>query len=219
LTNQASVSLTVTGSAVAALTPASLTWGSTVVGTTAAAKNVTLKNTGTASMSLANIAPSGDFAISSTTCGSSLAVSNSCVVKVTFTPAQVGTRSGAITFTDNASNSPQAVALSGTGAAQAALTPASYTWTTAVKVGSSSSAKVFTLSNKQSAALTGVSITATGDFSVSSTTCSTSVSAKSSCKISVIFTPTQTGTRTGTLQVSDSAVGSPQVSNLTGTGK
>jgi hypothetical protein len=35
----------------------------------------------------------------------------------------------------------------------------------------------------------------------------------------VVFTPTETGTRTGTLQVSDSAVGSPQTSSLTGTGK
>jgi hypothetical protein len=35
----------------------------------------------------------------------------------------------------------------------------------------------------------------------------------------VVFTPTQTGTRTGTLQVADSAIGSPQTSSLTGTGK
>ena len=59
----------------------------------------------------------------------------------------------------------------------------------------------------------------TGDFSVSTTTCSTNLAAKSTCTISVVFTPTQTGTRTGTLQVSDSAAGSPQISTLTGTGK
>jgi hypothetical protein len=37
--------------------------------------------------------------------------------------------------------------------------------------------------------------------------------------ISVVFTPTATGTRTGTLSVSDSAINSPQTSTLTGTGK
>jgi hypothetical protein len=45
------------------------------------------------------------------------------------------------------------------------------------------------------------------------------LAAKSKCTISVMFTPTQTGTRTGTLRVNDSAVGSPQTSSLTGTGK
>jgi hypothetical protein len=35
----------------------------------------------------------------------------------------------------------------------------------------------------------------------------------------VVFTPTETGTRTGTLQVIDSAAGSPQTSTLTGIGK
>jgi hypothetical protein len=45
------------------------------------------------------------------------------------------------------------------------------------------------------------------------------VAALGHCTISVVFTPTQTGTRTGTLSVSDSAMGSPQTSNLTGTGK
>jgi Abnormal spindle-like microcephaly-assoc'd, ASPM-SPD-2-Hydin len=123
-----------------------------------------------------------------------------------------------LTITDNAANSPQTVALSGTGTVPVTLTPASKTFP-ATKVGTSSAAKVFTLTNKQSVALTGISTSTTGDFSVSSSTCSTSLAAKSSCQISVIFTPTQTGTRTGSLQVSDSAVGSPQSSSLTGTGK
>jgi hypothetical protein len=86
-------------------------------------------------------------------------------------------------------------------------------------VGVTSAAKVFTLDNLQSVALTGISISTTGDFSVSTKTCSTSLAAKTTCTISVVFTPTQTGTRTGTLSVSDSALGSPQTSSLTGTGK
>jgi hypothetical protein len=61
-------------------------------------------------------------------------------------------------------------------------------------------------------------ISTTGDFSVSTTTCGTSVAAIGTCTIDVVFTPTQTGTLTGTLQVSDSAENSPQSSSLTGTG-
>jgi hypothetical protein len=78
---------------------------------------------------------------------------------------------------------------------------------------------VFTLSNKQSVALTGIAISTTGEFSVSAKTCTASLAAKSKCTISVVFEPTGTGALTGTLQVTDSAFGSPQTSDLKGTGK
>ena len=222
ITTQAGLQLTVSQAPptpLVSVSAASLTWGNEVVGGTAAAKSFSISNIGTVTANIASIVPSGDFAVSSTTCGSTLATARSCSVKVTFTPTQLGTRTGAITITDNAATSPQTVTLSGTGTVQATLTPATATWPTAIKVGSNGAAKAFTLANKQGVTLTGVSISATGDFSVSSTTCSSSVPAKSTCKISVIFSPTQTGTRTGTLQVSDNTLSSPQVSNLTGTGK
>jgi hypothetical protein len=220
-TGQTSFQLTVTQpppSPVVSLSTTSLTLANTVVSNTSAAKSFTISNSGLGTLNITSIVPSGDFAVSSNTCGSTLAPAKKCSVKVTFTPTQLGTRTGAITITDNATNSPQSVALSGTGTVQATLTPASATYT-ATKVGSNSAAKTFTLANKQSAALTGIAISTTGNFSVSTTTCSTSLAAKSSCKISVIFSPTQTGAQTGTLQVSDNTVSSPQVSNLTGTGK
>ena len=221
LTETTELSLTVTANGAAVtLTPTSLAWGSVVVGATGAAKTVTLKNSGTSTLGIDSIAPSGDFALATSTkpCGSTLAVGASCLIKVTFTPTQTGTRAGSLTITDSAANSPQTVSLTGTGAVQATLTPTTATYA-ATKVGATNAAKVFTLANKQAVALTGISASATGDFSVSTTTCSTSLAAKTSCKISVVFKPTQTGTRAGQLQVNDSAVGSPQTSSLTGTGK
>jgi hypothetical protein len=59
----------------------------------------------------------------------------------------------------------------------------------------------------------------TGDFAVSTTTCGTSLASKRKCTINVVFKPTATGTRSGTLSVNDSAGNSPQTSQLTGTGK
>ena len=44
------------------------------------------------------------------------------------------------------------------------------------------------------------------------------MAAGASCAISVVFTPTATGTRTGTLSVTDDASGSPQTVSLSGTG-
>src|SRR5580658_1373001 len=202
------------------VTPTSLAFPGTAEGATSAKKPVTLKNTGTVTLDITSITTSGDFGQVTSTkpCGSTLAAGKSCTIDVTFTPTQVGALSGTLTLTDNSPSSPQTVALSGTGTAQATLTPTSKMFPSE-DVGVSSPAKVFTLANKQSVALTSIAISTTGDFSVSTTTCTTSLAAKSSCTISVVFTPTAEGARTGTLQASDSAVGSPQVSTLTGTGK
>jgi len=222
LTQTAMLTLTVTGGngPGVTLTPGSLAFASVVIGATSAPKNVTVKNSGNAPLNIASIAASGDFALVTSTkpCGSALAAGASCMIKVTFTPTQLGARTGTLSITDNASDSPQTVSLSGTGTAQATLTPTSETYA-AQTVGTTSAAKVLTLANKQSVALTGISPVATGDFSVSSTTCSSSLVAKASCKISVVFKPTAIGPRTGQLQVSDTAAGSPQTASLTGTGK
>jgi len=86
-------------------------------------------------------------------------------------------------------------------------------------VNTTSAAKTFTLTNSQAVALTSISIKTTGDFAVSSTTCGTSLAAKTSCTISVTFTPKTTGALTGTLSVTESGDPSSLTSNLKGTGK
>jgi hypothetical protein len=223
LTHTTNISLTVTGSGgggTVSLSPTSLTFANVVVGATSSGKNILLTNTGTSTVNISSITASGDFHLitSAKPCGSTLAVGKNCKIDVTFSPTQTGTRTGTVTITDNASGSPQTVPLTGTGTVQATLTPTSKTFP-ATTVGSSSAAKTFTLTNKQNVALTGISSVGTGDFHVSGTTCGSSLGAKAKCTISVVFTPTATGTRTGQLQVSDSAAGSPQTSSLTGTGK
>jgi hypothetical protein len=223
VTASTTISLTVKAgstSPTVTVSPASLTFNTTPLGSPSVAKPVTITNTGTVTLNITNVSVTGDFAQTTSTkpCGATLAAGKNCKINITFTPTALGTRTGTLTITDNAGNSPQTVSLTGTGGPQVKLTPVSATFAKTA-VGSTSAAKVFTLNNLQSVALTGISISTTGDFSVSTKTCSTSLSQKTTCTISVVFTPTETGTLTGTLQVSDSAVGSPQVSNLTGTGK
>jgi hypothetical protein len=121
-------------------------------------------------------------------------------------------------LTDFAANSPQTVPLSGTGVDPAALMPASAVYAKQ-NVGTTSVAKTFTLTNNQSIDLTGIAISTTGHFAVSTTTCEASLNSKARCKISVTFSPTETGTQTGQLIIQDSASNNPQTSNLTGTGK
>ena len=208
------------GGPVVTLVPTSVVFAKTVVGTTTMAKSVTVTNTGSSTLNISSIVISGDFAPATSTkpCGSTLAVGANCKIKVTFTPTQLGLRTGDITITDNASNSPQMVPLSGTGVLPATLTPSSATYA-AQTVGTTSLPKTFTLKNNQSVTLNSIVISTTGDFSVSTTTCGASLAAKTNCTIKVVFKPTATGTRTGKLNVTDSASNSPQSSSLTGTGK
>ncbi|PYU91620.1 MAG: hypothetical protein DMG25_14260 [Acidobacteria bacterium] len=108
-------SLTGTGlAASAALSPTSLTFPSTTVGMASAAQAVTLSNSGSTGLTISSIAISGDFA-QTNNCGSTLAAGANCAINVTFTPTTTGTRTGMLTVTDNASNSPQTASLAGTG--------------------------------------------------------------------------------------------------------
>ena len=199
------------------VSPTSLSFGSEALNETSAAKTVTFTNAVTGPLTISGITASTNFAVASTTCVSPLGAGKTCTVSITFTPTALGNLTGTLSFTDNAPNSPQKVSLSGTGVVPASLTPSSATYATQ-KVGTTSAAKTFTLTNNLAVALTSIAISTAGDFAVSATTCATTLVAHGTCTINLTFKPTQTGTRTGKLNVSDSANNSPQSSTLTGTG-
>jgi hypothetical protein len=183
---------------------------------------VTLSNPSGPALTISSIAVTGtnatDFS-QTNTCGTGLADGASCTITVTFKPAQSGPRTASVTITDNAAGSPQTISLSGTGLVSgpnATPSPSSLTFATQL-VGTSSSAQSATLTNYGTTALSITSIAASGDFSQTNT-CGSSLAAEASCTISVTFKPTQRGTRTGTLSITDNAAGSPQTVSLTGTG-
>src|SRR6266478_7056635 len=100
----------------------SLTFGSQLVGTSSGAQFTTLTNTGSATLTFSAVF-SGDFAFAGLgTCGSSVAAGASCTISVKFTPTAAGTRTGTLTLTDNASNSPQTISLTG-GSTTSAVAP------------------------------------------------------------------------------------------------
>src|SRR5207247_1743426 len=118
----------------ATLSPTSLTFPAQAIGTTSAAKTVTLNNTGTTSLTISSIAitgtNAGNFA-QTHTCGSSLAAGASCTMSVTFKPTTSGLRSAALSVSDSAAGSPQIASLSGTGVVSgpnATLSPTSVTF-------------------------------------------------------------------------------------------
>ncbi|HEY6290096.1 MAG TPA: choice-of-anchor D domain-containing protein [Terriglobia bacterium] len=205
---------------VAGVTPSTLTFAGQSLETTSAVQTVTLSNSGAAALTVTSIVASGDFAATNN-CGSSVAAGANCAISVSFKPSATGTRSGTLTVTDNsnaASNSTQTVSLSGTGVGvpQVSLAPSSLTFA-GQTVGTTSAAQVVTLSNTGTGPLTLSNITTSGDFANTST-CGTSLSAGASCTLSVTFTPSTTGTRTGVVTITDNAAGSPQTILISGTG-
>jgi 6-phosphogluconolactonase (cycloisomerase 2 family) len=216
--------LTGTGlGAIANLSVTSLTFTGQNVGAASPASTVTVTNNGNASLSISGIAISGanggDFT-QTNNCGSSVAAGGSCTVQVTFKPTSSGTRSGTLTVSDNAVGSAsQTVSLTGTGLGATANLSVSALTFSSENVGTTSLPSTVTLSNTGNAVLSISSIATTGDFAQTSN-CGTSVAVGANCQVSVTFKPTSSGTRSGTLTVSDNAVGSAsQTVSLTGTGK
>ncbi|AXQ30122.1 choice-of-anchor D domain-containing protein [Solimonas sp. K1W22B-7] len=96
-----------------------LAFGSRTVGTPTAPQNVTVTNTGTATLyvgtpTLGGSHP-GDFSIASNGCGSGIAPAATCVIGVVFTPTATSTRSASLLIPSNAPGSPASLPLSGTG--------------------------------------------------------------------------------------------------------
>jgi Abnormal spindle-like microcephaly-assoc'd, ASPM-SPD-2-Hydin len=227
-----SIDYTVTGGSgnlipAISLSPATLTFASTTQGSTSAAQTVTVKNTGSASASLASETLTGagasSYLISANTCGASLAVNATCAVSIEFKPAATGTFPASLSVADNATGSPQKVTLNGTGTPPltVSLTPTSLIFAPTA-VGATSAAQLVTVKNNTAAAITLTSETITGtnasSFVKGTTTCTASLAASASCTVSITFKPTTTGTLTANLSVADSATGSPQLATLTGTG-
>jgi len=212
---------------VASLSPTSLAFGNQTVGTSAA-KSITLSNTGTAALSISGFAitgtNSGDFT-QTHNCLASLGAGASCIISVTFKPTATGTRTASVAVTDNATGSPQAAALSGSGVSSGTSTPVASLSPTSLAFGNqtvgTSAAKSITLTNTGTGSLSisGYAITGTNSSDFTKTTnCLASLGAGASCIISVTFKPTATGTRTASVAVTDNASGSPQRVGLSGSG-
>ena len=98
--------------------PSSLSFGNQPIDVASSSETLTLTNNASTALSISSIALTGtdpaDFT-ENHTCGSSVAAEGSCTIAILFTPSASGSLSASLSITDNASGSPQTVALSGTG--------------------------------------------------------------------------------------------------------
>jgi hypothetical protein len=219
------VSLTGIGSSSSvSLTPASLAYGTQLIGTSSPSQPATLTNTGTTVINISGIAITGPFS-QTNTCSSTLAVAASCAVNIVYTATKAGTETGVLTVNDSASNTPQTVALTGVGTVMS-YSPSSLNFGNQTK-GTSSLPQTITVTNIGSLPITLNSIRITGSrvtsFSIATTsTCpltTGTLGAGASCTVNVIFNPQLKGALNADITVTDTGGGSPQNVPVAGTGE
>jgi hypothetical protein len=227
LNNDSSSRVTIKGTGIApavSLSPTSLTFASEALNVAAAVQKITVTNSGTATLKKTGIAVSGADASDFTetdTCGATLAANASCSISVSFKPSVAGTRTAAVTLTDNAPNSPQTAALRGTIATTTATASPTSLSFSSQSVNTASAAKTITLTNTGSGDLNVTTVSLLGadasDFAQTNT-CGSTLAPGATCAVNVTFKPTAGGTRTASVSIADTATGSPQTVTLTGTG-
>jgi trimeric autotransporter adhesin len=195
----------------------SLTFPATQVGNASATQAVTLTNTGTATIHIIGTQTTPDFTITSN-CAQLLA-GGTCTLTAAFTPQTTGQRIGAFEITSDSSTSLDFISLLGTATpANLVFSPTSLDFGT-ILVGSTSTLPI-QITNVSAAPAVFNGILATGDYTTSGT-CPTPgnvLAPSANCTIQIAFTPTQPGTRTGTLSVNTSLTTLPLTAALTGIG-
>jgi hypothetical protein len=205
------------------LDPASLDFGTVNVGARETL-SVSVSNEASVGVTFLGLVVSGDYSVDSGTCpavGAVLGVGQTCVMNVTFQPTAVGTRSGTLSLSNNASQLPLTVSLSGVGAeGTLTVTPEAMAFG-GVDAGFSEGLTL-TLLNSGSAAVTGISGVIgggdAGDFAVTVPCSVTTLAPNQGCSETVTFTPSAVGARAAILTVVSSDPQGPAVVELSGTG-
>ncbi len=205
------------------ISPSELNFGNEAVSVTSTVQTVTIYNLGTAPLSISEVEePSSDFVDTNNCIGTVAPAGGSCTMNVSFTPGATGSVTDEFTISDNAPNAPHTLTVTGTGVTQATavtIAPTTLTFPN-TQVSSISKAQTVTITNTGTATLDITGITVTGDFTETNT-CGAVFNALAvgqSCSVSVVFAPTASGSRTGSLSIADNATGSPQAVALSGEG-
>jgi large repetitive protein len=168
--------------------PASLTFAKQAVGSTSAAKTVTITNN-SASLQAVSISASGDFT-ESDNCGGNIAGGASCNMNVSVAPATMGDISGAVAIRDNSGNLLAFVVLNGTGSAPVTASPAILAFGS-VPIGTLSAAKTFRITNDTSGSINVTAITGSSDYVIDTGSClAAAIAPQKYCTVSVQVEPT-----------------------------
>jgi hypothetical protein len=200
------------------LNPTALTYSTQAVATASAPQTITVTNTGNASLTVSMVATTGDFNETDTCTAAPVAVNLTCTIQVRFLPTATGSRSGVLTIYGNVSDGQATATLSGTGGAAAAivLTPVTLTFPSTT-INATSQAQNITISNTGATPIALQAPAVLGaDFKITANTCGSSLGPSVGCTVSIAFTPTGSGIRSGTFTITDDS--GTQTASLSGIG-
>jgi hypothetical protein len=200
------------------ISPASITFPDTQVGSVSAPVTATITNPTSSTVNLGTVTGYAPIFTVTSQCGATLAPGATCTLNIQFTPDQAVFRYGVITINDNAFGGPHAVTVYGNGVTAPTVTflsgnPLNFG---GAMVGTTVSSGVLVL-NSGTVPLIITNVTINGGFT-ETTDCLRPLQFQQTCNIQVSFTPTAPGTITGVLTITDNAPGSPQQIQITGDG-
>jgi hypothetical protein len=204
------------------LSPASLNFGSVLVGASAT-MSVQIANAGAGATTISGVSATGDYSVANGTCpaaGGTLAAGASCTVQVSFLPLDTGPLTGTLSIATSATTLPLTVSLTGVGVqSHLQITPASLNFGS-VAVGTPAM-QSFTLANTGTTSIAKVGTAVTGggtDYVITGPCAVTILAVGGSCTVTVTFVPAAVGSRPGTLTVTSSDINSPFAVPLSGNG-
>jgi len=202
---------------------ASIDLGNTDIGLTSATKSVILFNVGSATLNISDVSFTGTNAAEfdqTNTCDASVLAGHNCAIALTFTPTDIGPRTGSLTISTNAAGSPPNILLRGNGTLPGAMDSLSLTSLNFGNqpVGTPSGTRTVTVTSTGTMPVTFFSVTASGDYAASTACLAAPLAPTSTCTVNVTFTPTASGLRPGTLTLTDDTSASPHTIALSGTG-
>jgi hypothetical protein len=213
------------GGSALAVSGDSLNFGDQEVGTTSEPQSVILLNLGEKPVKVGASTLTGshqrDFAIDRNKCAGILLNPNQrCTMSVSFTPSGTGTRNAFLRISDSSAGNPPELPLSGNGTGEPpgslVCSPESLIFGT-YEVNTTSEGQDVTCTNVSSESLDITAVNTSGDFDWDFN-CDLPLEPQASCTVTVSFTPTSEGPRTGTMRVTHSASGSPTTVSLSGGG-
>jgi hypothetical protein len=155
-----------TGNGVSAgleISPASLSFGNTFVGSSSAGQSVTISNVSGGVVTLQSISASGPFQ-QSNNCGTTLAFGGTCTAQITFSPTVLGNANGSLTVQDNASGNPHPATLSGVATGTAIKLSSTDLIISNRALNTTSPASPVVVMNQMSTSISISAITTSGDF-------------------------------------------------------
>jgi Abnormal spindle-like microcephaly-assoc'd, ASPM-SPD-2-Hydin len=201
-----------------AVSPPSLSFGSVPVGSNSTAQ-ATLTASNAAVTITSDASTNAEFSILGLKLPVTIQAGQNLPVTIQFTPSASGNASGKAQFTSNADNSPTVENLTGSGVAQQSreltISPPSLNFGN-VTVGSSATLQATLTAPDGSVTISSDQVSS--QFAILGMSLPVTIQAGQSLPVTIQFSPSASGTASGTAQFSSNADNSPSVENLTGTG-